>query len=564
MKPRRKMLFWVTFLFLVLAVPILTLAQNEDPAAIEINHVAPVEGEESMVVNVYFTAVDANGRPIREPNIDGDATITLLNTDPPRAFPAIISDPQSPIYISLVIDTSGSMRGAIDSVLNAAQSAIDSKPGNAFVSVIAFNETLTVVQDFTDDPVLVRDAILRVAIPSQDFGTCIYDSLFDTINQLDQQIQSAEERRAIILFTDGQDQLRRNDPAPCSTRHTLQSMLDRAIELNTPIHTIGLTVAGDTTVNVGELRNIAAETRAFSAIGTETELGELFQVIMDGLNSQLVAQANVLPPAGANSATLSVNSRNAVVAPGSFTFFSSRNYDLPPPPVRILITGPTYDSNANEYAFLFSVEGAESISRLQLQLEDSGGLLVFDDVLNNPGETENYLLSGTGLSADEEYVLKIQAENLDGFLVETENQEVVLSEKSFRHNPPEAAPVEFEIESVNPRYAEQELIISLSVDGDVASYSGFIIDEETGERVFNIPEEPFSDADITLDLPEPMREQEPGTERDYILTMYVYTADGQRFESEYDFSPQPPPPPGFGERVMEALETTRPFQLALW
>ena len=94
-------------------------------------------------------------------NLEGDATITLL-TGETRSFPAIISDPQSPIYISLVIDTSGSMRGALDSVLVAAQSAIDSKPANALVSVIAFNEGFQVVQDFTSDPVLIRDAINRV------------------------------------------------------------------------------------------------------------------------------------------------------------------------------------------------------------------------------------------------------------------------------------------------------------------------------------------------------------------------------------------------------------------
>ena len=332
-------------------------------------------------------------------------------------------------------------------------------------------------------------------------------------------------------------------------------MLNRAIELNTPIHTIGLTTAGDTSIDAGELRNIAAETRGFSAIGTQTELGALFQEIMDGLNSQLVAQANILPPAGANSATLIVNSRNAIVEPASFTFISNTNYDLPPPPVRVLITGPTYDGSTNAYQFLFSVEGAESISELRLEIEDSGGLLVFDDSIPSPSTTETYLLSGADFTPNDEYILKIQALNQDGFLIETEDDEVVLSEKPFRHSPPEALPVEFAIESVNPFYAQEVLVVTLSVDGEVESYSGFIVDEETGERVFNFPEAPFVSADIEVPLPELMREQEPGTEIDYVVTIYLYSSSGTRFEATYDFTPQPPPPPSLGERIMAAFRT---------
>ena len=51
-KMKLPLLFFMLFLGLVL--PMLALAQNQVPARIEINHVAPVEGNESMAITFFL------------------------------------------------------------------------------------------------------------------------------------------------------------------------------------------------------------------------------------------------------------------------------------------------------------------------------------------------------------------------------------------------------------------------------------------------------------------------------------------------------------------------------
>jgi hypothetical protein len=549
--------------WLVFLRPFTTHAQTN--GAIIINHVVPTEGEESLGLEVFFTLTDSNGRPQPQPEIES-ATIQLLggNSQP---VPVQIADPQTPVFIALLLDTSGSMQDVMEQVRTAAKSAIDNAPPTAHFAVIPFNETSVPIQDFTDNHIRVKDVIDTVqAIPNR--GTCLYDSVFDAIQRLDQQISSPQERRAIILFTDGQDRLTVDSPEPCST-HTYNEVISAArpsadISTITPIHTIGIYSQSEAELNVGELRNMATETSAFSAIGNQSNLNSLFQEIIAGLNSQLLARGQVFPQQGENQAVLSIKLRNVdTPISATFNFFSSKNYDLPPPPVATAISNFQYNAATNVYTLSLSVGSAETVRQLIINVWDvRGGTQVSgDQIFEDPDSTLIVEIDGSNLQAEREYSIHVQALNLEDFLIQNEDGETLLAEREFTHNPPLS--VDFTIQAVTPDFENGLFYIDLDVPeaGRVQTYEGFIVDDSTGSKIHDFGPTLFTGERLQEQLPDAIRLAEaPGT---YRVTVYLLTADQQRSENTYDdFKPIPPEPPGFFTRAFAAL-TANPIYLGI-
>lgn len=526
-------------------------------AGLVINYPAVEEQEEFITLDVYFTVVDENGRPVPNPNID-EATIQLLDGDQ-EPVSAVVEDPATPIYITLIIDASGSMRDVIGDVQTAAQAAIDNAPPNALFSVMQFNEDWQVLQDFTGDPNRVKTAISRVTV--EDKGTCLYDAVYEGIGQLDRQIQNPQERRAIILFTDGKDQLTQGSDEPCSTV-TYQEVIEGARSggvgaPGTPIHTIGLTAGDADNINRRELEGMAAETAAFSAIGGTGQLDQLFQEIMAGLNSQLVARASLFAAQGNNRAVLSISSRDAAVPLDStFDFFSSQTYNAPPPPARTNISSVRYDEGRDVYTLVLGIANPESVAQIVVQVWDSEENVQIsrDYVFPNPDpnliveiETEEFEPNG-------KYTFRVQGVDQEGFLLEDEDGNPLLAATEVEYNPPQAEPVAFSIQSITPSYENEQLIIDLDVSQPdrVQTYSGFIVDAGTGQRIHDFGPAPFSGPRIQEQMPVAIQEGEG--EGEYQVTIYLHTADNLRSEAAFDnFNPVPPEQPGIFAHIAGAL-----------
>ncbi|HFQ92611.1 MAG TPA: FHA domain-containing protein [Anaerolineae bacterium] len=549
--------FFLTALFVVTGTWVVW-AQTA-PDDIVINFVAAEEQEEGVALDVFFTFVDGNGRPVAKANIES-ATIQLLGAGF-EPVPVVVEDPQTPVYIALIIDTSGSMQNVIGDVRQAAISAIDSAPPTAYFSVIQFNETSQVVQDFTNDPGRVKNAIAALdSVP--DKGTCLYDTLYDAVDLLDEQIQGQPYRRAIILFTDGKDQLRIGDDAPCS-RFTYDDVINAARPSGitnplTPIHTIGLTDAEGDNLNEAELRSMAADTRAFSAIGGAANLGDLFQEILNGLNSQLVARALLCDAQeGENAAVLAIKVReNDAMLTGDFGFVASREYvcQAPPPPTKIRINSLQYDAGSDLYQLSLGVANPETIRRLIINVWDArGGVQVLpDQIFENPEQTLIVELDASSLDNDRAYRIQVQAEDESGLLIEDDKENVILAEKEFTYMRPQFS---FAIQSVNPDFESGQLLLDLALaapSGEGAmTYEGFIVDESTGSKVSDFGPGVLDGRQVQIPLPEAMTEAEEPT--GYRVTLFLITPDQTRAEALYEFTPIPPPKPGLGTRIMQGL-----------
>lgn len=551
-------------------------AQAQAPITPQVLSVVAQPGQESLGLDVYFVVTDAQGRPILDPNLEG-ATIQVVG-GASAPVPASVGDPRSDIYVVLLLDASGSMQNVMPQVREAALAALESLPANARVSVIAFDDSQRVINDFSNDFAEVGNRIQRVqATPGG--ATCLYDAAWDAIDRLDRSATRPQDRRALILFTDGRDQRRADSDESCSI-HNFSDVLQKARrELGTPIHTIGLCGANCTNINSRELREMAEATSAFSAIGGQAELDAMFQAIMDGLNAQRVARANIFPSQGLGQAVLAVKPRDmGIPVTTMFNFISDKNYQAPLPPPAVRISQLVYQAQDNTYLLALSLVNPQAIDRLVFSIEETeGGKTVPLDLEINRGDRDVVQIdfSARDLEANKTYTLKVQAVDTGEFLLETatdspscpKGDKTYLACKEFKHEPPVAPGCDFIIQSVTPDYAAGEFVFDLVMPAfcDEVFYQGIIIERGTGQKVQDIARSILfakeGSNQLRVAMPPALlalkRNQAPP---EYVMTLSLDTKDDRKTSQEFTFTPGAPLRPSLFASIGQGLREN-PFLL---
>jgi Ca-activated chloride channel homolog len=132
----------------------------------------------------------------------------------------------SPVSIGILLDASGSMKS--NNNIQAARMALSQfmaivNPGDEFF-LIAFNQDAVLVKDFTEDP----GAILSAGALRQPSGqTAIWDAVY---RGLDRMKAAKNEKKALILITDGEDN---------RSRYSSSEVKEFAKESDTQIYAIG-------------------------------------------------------------------------------------------------------------------------------------------------------------------------------------------------------------------------------------------------------------------------------------------------------------------------------------
>ena len=137
----------------------------------------------------------------------------------------------APISIVLALDTSGSMKGAVDAVKAGAKQFISALRPQDKLSLVTFSDEATLVHDLT----VRRDSTIKAV---DDYtirgGTALYDAVFDSLNRL----ESVDGRRAIVVLTDGRDE-NNAGTGPGST-HSFDEVLAQLSRVDATVYTIGL------------------------------------------------------------------------------------------------------------------------------------------------------------------------------------------------------------------------------------------------------------------------------------------------------------------------------------
>lgn len=99
---------------------------------------------------------------------------------------------------ALLLDTTGSMGEALPRVKNSVMKLIDVLGAGDAVAIYTFDQRLIVRQEFTTDKVAAKRAVLRTRAEGQT-------ALFDALSETSQEISARPGKKALVVFTDGDD-----------------------------------------------------------------------------------------------------------------------------------------------------------------------------------------------------------------------------------------------------------------------------------------------------------------------------------------------------------------------
>jgi Ca-activated chloride channel family protein len=166
-----------------------------------------------------------------------------------RQAVSLFSNEDTPVSIALVVDSSGSMRGKVGSVVAASLVFARRSHPDDELFTIAFNDTVrdalggrSITADDRDD----LEAALRTLVP--EGRTALYDAVTDGLEHL---TAAMHARKVLVLVSDGGDN---------ASRGNLNDVLAQARRENVTIYTIGLFDRGAPDTNPGVLKRLAAST----------------------------------------------------------------------------------------------------------------------------------------------------------------------------------------------------------------------------------------------------------------------------------------------------------------
>jgi VWFA-related protein len=446
---------------------------------IRVNTITTIELPDSVNLKVYFNLFDQQtGKAITDA-IPESAMITLLNNG--MTSPGEIKQPDVPIYITMVLDASGSMAGAQALLQEAAKLALNNVPNNAFFSVVQFDEEIVLLQDFTENQAAISYAIDQLKVTGR--GTCLYDAAFTAVEAME---KAPVGRRAVILFTDGKDE---TAAGKICSQHTYRELVDKAMKAQVPINTIGLSInAGN--INSLELENMAASTGGFSAIGNQSQLRESFEQIMAGLKAQWMVEASVYPRQGDNNAVLTVMLKDVGEINNAFIIPSSKEYPGPPSPVTAKLEGFTLKPESMTYDIQLSVTSPDLVQYLRLSIwEQKGGSKITEFVFEQLADFNTLKIPTDALTPGKEYEMRIvltDKVNNFPFVIARDDQGKAFTEliHGFTFDPSGVLP-KVNIQSVIQ--SGDDLVIQISTSNPllVKGYDGWLINEETKTVVPN-------------------------------------------------------------------------------
>lgn len=464
----------VGFLFFSLINEVLAQTQPD----VRVNTISTIELPDSVNLKVYFNFYDQQtGQAITDLTPE-NAVINLLNSG--MVAGGEIKQPDIPIYVTMVLDASGSMAGSQQLLKDAAKLALTNVPNDAFFSIVQFDEEIVLLQDFTQNISALNFAIDQMKTSGK--GTCLYDAAFTAVEAME---KAPVGRRAVILFTDGKDETK--EGTVCS-QHTYRELVDKAMDAQVPIHTIGLSVSAGN-INSVELENMAASTGGFSAIGNEGQLKKSFEQIMLGLKAQYMVETNIYPRSGENNAVLTMSLPDFGEVTTDFIVNSSKDYPGPPSPVSAKLDGFALKPETMTYDVQLSFTSPELINYLKVAIwEERGGAKITEFVFENIAQFNTLNIPTTDLVAEREYEMRVVVtdENNIPFVIFRDQDGKQYTELThvFTFDPSGVLP-QLTIQSVIQDNNDLVLQIATTNPILVKGYDGWLINEETNTVVPN-------------------------------------------------------------------------------
>jgi Ca-activated chloride channel family protein len=156
------------------------------------------------LVQLHVRVIDRNNRPI---NNVAKNEFHVFEDGVPQPIESF-SREEVPISYGMAVDTSGSLRSQLQSVIDAGKTIINAnKPGDeTFLVRFISSDNIETVQDFTSSKEALIDGLDGFYI--QGGQTAVIDAVYLTaekVSEYQKGDQSDRRRRALIVITDGED-----------------------------------------------------------------------------------------------------------------------------------------------------------------------------------------------------------------------------------------------------------------------------------------------------------------------------------------------------------------------
>src|SRR5262245_5052894 len=173
------------------AKPQTNTQQKEDTLSVNVN-----------LVDLLYTVADKKGRFIT--NLKKE-DFKVYEDDKNQVVTNFTAETDLPLTIALLVDTSGSIRDKLRFEQEAAIEFFYSTlhRGKDKGMVISFDSGVDLLQDFTDNPETLADAVRKIRAGG---GTSLYDAIYLAVNE---KLANQPGRLVIILISDGDDKYRR-------------------------------------------------------------------------------------------------------------------------------------------------------------------------------------------------------------------------------------------------------------------------------------------------------------------------------------------------------------------
>jgi len=226
-------------------------------------------------VRVIFTVTDRHGRYIKDLKQND---FRVIDDQRPAELRSFRSETDLPLQVGLLVDASNSVRDRFKFEQEAAIEFLNSiiRPGYDKAFVVGFDATPDVTQDFTDNTEHLSAGVRMLRAGG---GTAMYDALyFACRDKLLKQEQTGPVRRAIILLSDGDDNL---------SHVTREEAIDMAARAEVIVYTISTNITGTKDKGDKVLERIAEATggRAFFPFQMR-DVSSSFLSIQEELRSQ--------------------------------------------------------------------------------------------------------------------------------------------------------------------------------------------------------------------------------------------------------------------------------------
>jgi len=171
-------------------------------------------------------------------------------------FDTFEKDQTAPVSFAFLLDTSGSMGVAnkIENAKNAIRALIKSRQAGDDFALFAFSEgEVRLVEDFSADPTKLLHALFELEASGQ---TALFDAVAATPGKM---LKGRNNKRAILLFTDGVDNASELSPA---------QMAEILQHVSVPVYAIGMKNAAFDTLSATERRELSIDTLQLLAGGS--------------------------------------------------------------------------------------------------------------------------------------------------------------------------------------------------------------------------------------------------------------------------------------------------------